>query len=202
MSRITRHGAPARFGAAATTATAAALLVLLAGCSSPAGSDSESGSDADTIDTAAATGDTITGDGYSYSVPEGWGTPDADPASMGADTLAADLTDTDGFADNVNVVLSPAGEVSAEQVEDAGVTELENAGATDVEANDRVVVAGAESAHLSANLSASGTSYAVEQYYVTDEGQTYVVTFSFSPTVDDDQREAVAESVLASWAWA
>ena len=88
------------------------------------------------------------------------------------------------------------------QVEGAGVTELENAGATDVEANDRVVVAGAESAHLSANLSASGTSYAVEQYYVTDEGQTYVVTFSFSPTVDDDQREAVAESVLASWAWA
>ena len=36
----------------------------------------------------------------------------------------------------------------------------------------------------------------------TLEGQTYVVTFSFSPTVDDDQREAVAESVLASWAWA
>ena len=124
MSRITRHGAPARLGA--TTTAAAALLVLLAGCSS-AGTDS--GSDADTIDTAAATGDTITGDGYSYSVPEGWGTPDADPASMGADTLAADLTDTDGFADNVNVVLSPAGEVSAEQVEGAGVTELENAGA-------------------------------------------------------------------------
>ena len=121
---------------------------------------------------------------------------------VGGAAVAADLTDTDGFADNVNVVLSPAGEVSAEQVEGAGVTELENAGATDVEANDRVVVAGAESAHLSANLSASGTSYAVEQYYVTDEGQTYVVTFSFSPTVDDDQREAVAESVLASWAWA
>ncbi|MDY0912948.1 hypothetical protein [Rathayibacter festucae] len=197
MSRITRHGAPARLGATATTA--AALLVLLAGCSSPAG---DSGSDADTIDTAAATGDTISGDGYSYSVPEGWGAPDADPATMGADTLAADLTDTDGFADNVNVVLSPAGEVSADQVEGAGVTELENAGATDVEANDRVVVAGAESAHLSANLTASGATYAVEQYYVTDDGQTYVVTFSFSPTVDDDQREAVAESVLASWAWA
>ncbi|NRG39314.1 hypothetical protein HRK28_00110 [Rathayibacter sp. VKM Ac-2835] len=200
MSRITRSGAPARLGATASTATAAALLVLLAGCSSPAATDS--GSDAEEIETAAATGDTITGDGYSYSVPEGWGAPDADPATMGADTLAADLTDTDGFADNVNVVLSPAGEVSAEQVEDAGVTELESAGATDVEANDRVVVAGAESAHLSANLTASGATYAVEQYYVTDEGQTYVVTFSFSPTVDDDQREAVAESVLASWAWA
>ncbi|QHC58904.1 hypothetical protein [Rathayibacter sp. VKM Ac-2760] len=186
MSRTLRFGATA------------ALVVLLAGCSSPAGS----GDDADALDAAAATGEKITGTGYAYSVPEGWGAPDTDPASMGADTLAADLADTDGFADNVNVVLSPAGEVTADQVESAGVTELETAGATDVETNDRVVVAGSESAHLSATLAASGTSYNVEQYYVTDDGQTYVVTFSFSPTVDDDDREAVAESVLASWSWA
>lgn len=186
MSRFLRLGA--------TVAVAA----LLTACSSPA----DSGSDADEIDTAAAAGVQVTGDGYSYAVPEGWDIPDTDAASIGADTLAADLTDTDGFSDNVNVVLSPAGAVTPEQVEDAGVSELTGAGATDVEVQDRVRVAGTESAHLSGSLTAQGASYSIEQYYLTQDDQTYVVTFSFSPTVDDDAREDVAESVLASWAWA
>lgn len=175
----------------------AAALVLLAGCSSTSGSDSE----VDEIDAAPAAGVEIAGEGYSYSVPEGWDVPDTDPTSIGADTLAADLTDTDGFSDNVNVVLSPAGAITPEQVEGTGADELSGAGATEVEVNDRVQVAGAESAHLSASLTAQGASYSIEQYYLTQNEQTFVVTFSFSPTVDDDDREDLAESVLASWTW-
>ncbi|MBO0983732.1 hypothetical protein [Rathayibacter sp. SD072] len=176
-----------------------ALALLLTGCTSTGGSDS--GSDVDELDAAPAAGVEIAGDGYLYSVPEGWDVPDTDPSTIGADTLAADLTDTDGFSDNVNVVLSPAGAVTPEQVEGAGADELEGAGATDVEVRDRVQVAGAESAHLSAALTAQGASYSIEQYYLTQNEQTYVVTFSFSPTVEDDDREDLAESVLASWSW-
>lgn len=188
MSRFLRLGA--------TVAVAA----LLAGCSSGAGGDSAG--EVEDLDAAPAAGVQVTGDGYSYSVPEGWDVPDTDPATIGADTLAADLTDADGFADNVNVVLSPAGAVTADQVEAAGAGELEGAGATDVEVRDRVQVAGTESAHLTGSLTAQGASYSIEQYYLTDDDQTYVVTFSFSPSVDDDDREDLAESVLASWAWA
>jgi len=190
MSRFLRLG---------VTVAAAALL---AGCSSPAGGGDAPDNDVEEVEAAPAAGVLISGDGYSYSVPEGWDVPDTDASTIGADTLAADLTDADGFADNVNVVLSPAGAVTADQVEAAGAGELEGAGATDVEVRDRVQVAGSESAHLTAALTSQGASYSIEQYYLTDDDQTYVVTFSFSPTVDDDAREDLAESVLASWAWA
>ncbi len=176
------------------TASAAAAVLALASCASPS-------DPADELDAAPAAGETIEGDGYSYTVPEGWGVPEGvDGVSQGLDTVAADLADTDGFADNVNVLLSPAGLVSVEQAEQAGADELAGGGATDVEVEDRVRVADTDAAHLSADFS-QGTSYTIEQYYVSNDDQTYVVTFSFSDTVDDDQRIGTAESILASWTW-
>lgn len=175
-------------------ASAAAAMLVLSSCGAAA-------DPADQLNAAPASGETIEGDGYSYSVPEGWGVPEGvDGATQGLDTVAADLADTDGFADNVNVVLSPAGQVSVEQAEQAGADELTGGGATDVEVEDRVRVADTDAAHLSANF-AQGTSYAIEQYYVSDDDQTFVVTFSFSDSVDDDERTEIAESVLASWTW-
>lgn len=207
------------------TASAAALALsaalLLAGCgmsvvepessgsddsnasASPDSSASSSPSSAPSNDIAPATGETITGSGYSFSVPEGWGLPPEDVTAGQADVFAADLTDVeDGFSDNVNVVLSPAGEITAEQVETLGVEELEANGATEVVADERIEVAGSESAHLSAMFEQQGVQYAIDQYYLTSGGQTYIVTFSFSPTVERTQRTEVAESILATWAWA
>jgi hypothetical protein len=177
-------------------ALSAVLVLVMSGCASAGG-----GRTAAEIDAAPATGDTISGTGYSYAVPEGWGVPEGGAASFGGDTLAADLEDADGFADNVNVILSPAGEVSADQVESAGADELKGSGGTDVQVLDRVSVAGSESAHLRASLSSSGVDYDIEQYYLTSDGQTYIVTFSFSSGLPDDQRVSTAESVLASWSW-
>jgi hypothetical protein len=196
-------------------AAAAVLLtasLLLTGCSLPAGGGSEGSSGGSTqsseeettpqLDAAPATGDTITGDGYSYVVPEGWGVPTQSVPGFTPDTLAADLQDADGFADNVNVVKSPVGLVGADQVESAGPKELEAAGATGVTVNDRLTIAGSESAHLTAVMSAGGTSYAIEQYYTSTADQTYIVTFSFNDTVPAAERTALAESVLVTWTWA
>lgn len=191
-----------------STLTGAALLALtLAGCgvvAPPVGTDTgtDTGTDAGAPEISAepAAGVLIEGDGYAYNVPEGWDIP---PTSGGfsPDSLAADLTDTDGFADNVNVLLSPAGEITPDVVETAGVSELEGAGATDIEVGERVSIAGAESAHLTALFTQSGLTYWVEQYYPTNAGQTYVVTFSFSQELGAADRLAVAESILASWTW-
>jgi hypothetical protein len=68
--------------------------------------------------------------------------------------------------------------------------------------NERVTVAGAESAHISATMASDGVSYAVDQYYVSHDDQTYIVTFSFSETVPLEERQQIAESVLVTWAWA
>jgi len=50
-------------------------------------------------------------------------------------------------------------------------------------------------------MTSEGTTYSVEQYYVSTDDQTYVVTFSFSDTVTPDERQAVAESILVTWTW-
>lgn len=203
----------------ALTALALGTLLTVSGCSAPASSDdteeptssasaetgteteTETETETDAPEAAPADGETLEGDGYSYAVPAGWTVPGDGSDAFGTDTMAADTEDTDGFADNVNVVLSPAGAVSADQVETAGKTELESVGATEVTVQERLTVADSETAHLSASLGAEGVSYLVEQYYLTNDDQTYVITFSFSDTVSDDDRTALADSVLATWTW-
>lgn len=202
------------------TTSAAALLVsaalLLAGCGGQAGDTAASG-DAGTSSSSSpsasapsvepASGETITGSGYTFSVPEGWAVPDQElPGMNKVDVFVADLTDAsaDGFADNVNVVLSPSPRaVTADEVETLGVTELEEqAGATDVTVRERTTIAGSESSHLSASVDQQGVTYNVDQFYPANDDQTYVITFSFSPDVTDADRAAVYDAVLASWAWA
>ena len=196
--------------AAASVLLAASLL--LTGCSlstqgtpTPTEQSTESGgtdeSSSSGLDAQPATGETISGDGYTYVVPEGWAVPDQSVAGFNPDTLAANLQDTDGFADNVNVLKSPAGLVTPDVVESAGVTELESVGATDITVGDRVTIAGSESAHLSASMTSEGTTYGVEQYYVSTDDQTYIVTFSFSDSVPAADRVGIAESILVTWTW-
>jgi hypothetical protein len=198
--------------------SAALLLVAaltLTGCSTliptveeSSGSSSQSEAETSTeestageLDAEAATGATISGDGYTFNAPAGWEDPQQPIPGFDPDSFAANLQDTDGFADNVNVLKSPVGVVTPDQVETLGLKELETVGATDVVVNDRVVVAGSESAHISAAMSSEGVSYVVDQYYVSSDDQTYVVTFSFSDTVPAAERQQTAESVLVTWAW-
>lgn len=182
---------------ASKSAALFALAVLaLAGCTAEAPAPS-----APEVSTAPAAGETISGTGYTFVVPEDWGIPEQGVPGFEPDSLAADLDDADGFVDNVNVILSPAGEVLPEQVETAGVDELEAAGATDVTVEDRVTIAGSESAHVAANLAAQGVEYRIDQYYVTADEQTYVVTFSFSTTVSEADRDEIAGSILSTWTW-
>ncbi|MFK0401964.1 hypothetical protein ACIQTT_06510 [Microbacterium sp. NPDC090225] len=192
--------------AAALTLTGCSTLIPTeqetSGSSSQA--ETETGTEETTageLDAAPATGATIAGDGYTFKAPTGWDDPQQEIPGFDPDSFAANLQDTDGFADNVNVLKSPVGVVTPDQVETLGLKELETVGATDVVVHDRVVVAGSESAHISAAMSSEGVSYVVDQYYVSSADQTYVVTFSFSDTVPAAERQQIAESVLVTWAW-
>jgi len=189
------------------TRSSAALVLaaafLLAGCSGATDPGTDPQPSASTPAAPAAdpaAGDTISGTGYTYAVPEDWGDP-GPIEGFDPDSFAADLDDEDGFADNVNVILSPAGRVELDEVESAGPGELEGGGATGVTVEDRLTVAGAEAAHISAGLASEGTEYLIEQFYLNSEDQTFIVTFSFSPDVADADRQAVTDAVLASWTW-
>lgn len=175
-----------------TTVLGIAAAIALAGCSSSSPEETS----------APDAGQTFTGSTYSFSAPEGWEELDDEAATAGLDIVVLDATDNDGFTDNMNVLDAVAGEVTPDEVEADGVAELEGAGATDVRARDRVTVAGSESANLSAAMSVESNEYQIEQFYLTDDGQTYIVTFSFSSSVSKLDRDAVTMSVLESWTWA
>lgn len=150
---------------------------------------------------SGAKGTTITGSGYSYQVPEGWGVPPQSIPGMDPDSLAADLQDDDEFVDNVNVLLSPAGLSSPEQAEESAKNELTAVGAKEISVLDRVTVAGTEAAHVTALLSLNDREYRIEQFYVNSTDQSYVVTFSFSTSLTAGDRARVTGPVLASWTW-
>jgi hypothetical protein len=191
-----------RISNAAVVALAASLLVTGCSIGSPTASTHQpGGAPSSDPGVTPATGKTVTGNGYSYAAPDGWTVPDGVAKPAGVDTFVADVADKDGFADNMNVLLSPAGQVSSEQVETQGVQELKDAGASDVKVGSRSTIAGSESAHLSAVFPSGEKEYLIDQYYLTHSAQTYIVTFSFSSTVSQADRETLAKSVLATWNW-
>lgn len=186
----------------------AVLLILaglgLAGCaaeSAPPAESSQAAPESDAVEFAPAAGDVITAEQYTLTLPEGWGFPDGAPDGFDETTFAADLTIEDGYRDNVNILVSPGGEVTSEQVEEAGVAQLEEAGASDVKALDRVTAAGSESAHLSARVEQGETPYVIDQFYLVNAGQTYIVTFASDVEKSQEERDALAQSVLVTWQW-
>jgi len=181
------------------------LAVTLAGCGGDGdekaddSSSSSSGAVASEVD--PATGPTLKTDDFSYNAPEGW--EDAGSAMPGAESVAANTSDDDGFADNLNVLrIAPAPVSDLDDLEDASVNELEGADATDVKIQDRAAIDGLEAIHVSAGMSLNGNDYLVEQYNVIRDDVSFIVTFSFSPDVSEGDRADLSQSVLASWAWA
>ena len=192
------------------TRRAAALVLVstlsLAGCGSSdgdGGSDGGSGSD-DTAtsktDVAPAAGDTISAEAFEFSVPDGW--KDSKSAMPTALAVAADSTDDDGFSDNVNVLgdNTIAGLDTAE-VEEAAEKVLKDFKATDIKVKDPIEVAGEESAHIGAIFEQNGIKYRTEQYALSHDDKGYVITFSYSETLPEADRDKVSESILASWKW-
>ncbi|NRQ48751.1 hypothetical protein [Aeromicrobium stalagmiti] len=193
---------------------AAALTILvtltLSGCGgSDSGGSSDGGSDdatssAPQSDVDPATGDEISGDGYAFNAPDGWEKPSKTiPGTEQSDVFVANLSDSDGFADNVNVVrLDPAPLEDLDPLETALVKELEGVGAEDVTIRDRSEIDGDEAVHIASSLTQQGASYLTEQYNAIHDGVSYVVTFSYSPDVSEADRDETAASVLATWKWA
>lgn len=194
------------------TRRVAALAVVstltLAGCGGSDGDDkpdtdtSSSSADApdDSDDVPAATGDVITAAGFSFNAPEGWtDAKDVNPAAL---ALAANRQDTDGFADNVNVIEDPTVvDADIDELESSVERVLKSADSQDVEVEDPIDIDGEKAARISALLTLNGNKYRTEQFAVDHDGKGYIVTFSFSDTVSDDDRDALADSVVKTWKW-
>ena len=186
-------------------AAASLLTVLtLSGCG---GSDADPATDDKATSAApdvdAADGKRITADDYSFNAPEGWDEPKTTPSGFDFDAAVLDPDDKDGFADNINVIrVDPAPTDDLKAFEDGSVKELEDANYTDVTLQPRQKVDGTTAIHLTSAGKQNGIDYALNQFGILHEKVIYIVTFSYSADVDADDREDLAQSVLASWKWA
>jgi hypothetical protein len=191
----------------ASLSVLSASVIVLAGCAAVPASDEPTGatstpsaSSSKSLDAEPATGETFSGTGYSFAAPEGW-TETAPPAGTTApDVFVASSDASDGFADNVNVLIQE-GVVTPDIVESTGVEQLSEIWKTDVEIGDRVEIAGEEVAHLAADMDLNGIAYVIDQYYLVDGEKSYIVTFSSDAEATSAERTALAESVLGTWAW-
>jgi hypothetical protein len=195
-----------RTPALTVSALALTLAFGLTGCGLSSATDSSGSSDssqeAPALTATPAAGEIVTGDGYSFSLPEGWAPQDASLAP-GADSIALDEVagEAGSFPNNVNVVLSPTGPFTPDDVEETAKDELETTDAIDITLLDRVTVADTETVHFSAGLPSGGATYNLHQYYLSSEESGYVVTFTFDETFEDADAVDIAESILASWTW-
>ncbi|MFS0713025.1 hypothetical protein ABC195_04020 [Microbacterium sp. 2P01SA-2] len=157
----------------------------------PASSSTDAEADADP-------GETVRGTGYSFTVPAGWAVPAEDPTGGQVDVFVSESAAADSRY--ITVVVSP-GVITPGDVEADGVASLEAVGATDVSLEDRVDIAGSESAHLVATLVQDGAETVIDQYYATRDEQTFVITVASPVDTAAEDRGRLAEIVLSSWAW-
>lgn len=197
---------------------AAAMALALTGCVSllplaPAGQETSAPLVEETaapanqstlppISAPPATGELITGTGYSFHAPAGWSTPPDAPSRADAYLISA-KANAKGVYDTVNVLFQPATADTPDEIELNGVGYLEAViGATHVQVRPRVAIAGAECVHISSLRTTQGITAWSEQYIVTSSGITYTITFAFDKAESQADRDALAESLLASWSWA
>ena len=147
-----------------------------------------------------ATGILVKGTGYSFHAPVGWRLP---PTAQKADSYAISAKpDAKGVYDTVNVLVGSPNSDSLDEQEQNGAQYLEQVvGATQVKIRPRVEIAGLVSVHVSSLRTHQGVSEWSEQYSVTHGAATYTITFAFQTTESQPTREALADSVLASWTW-
>ncbi|MDN4641998.1 hypothetical protein QCD70_17260 [Agreia sp. PsM10] len=105
------------------------------------------------------------------------------------------------FATNVNVVVSDGGGDMAAVLESTARQDLEKAGGMNVAVHAPVLVAESEAAHVSGQFGGTDKNYFVHVYQFSHATNQYAVTFLFGEAISQDNAIALAESVLASWAW-
>ena len=183
------------------------MAALLVGCgsddsdSNDSGTSTERGSKGDSSDDQKDEDrdDAVGTDDFSFITPDGW--EDISDEVSGAEIAYRDDEPVNGFAANVNVIRTSGPKMSVEDLEEAGIAELEAGGFQDVAADDPYEVDGEESPVVTSLATQEGVTYQTRQYYAQYDGAYYIITFSFSPDVDDAEVVDVSESIIDSWRW-
>lgn len=137
---------------------------------------------------------------FFFYAPKNW--RDSTAEAQQAVIAVMNASDNDGFADNVNVIrLDPAPISDLGDLEQALRTELETAGAKDIEVLDRVQLDGVEAVHDAAVMSVGKREYRIEQFNAIVDGVSFVVTISHNTDADPDAMAKDIDTIISTWTW-
>lgn len=185
--------------AACTAATSASPTTTepAATTSAPASSP------AATSTVSAPTGKTLTGDGYTMTLPKGW--EDATEAfkkmELQVDVGGKNSEDrADKFTDNVNVIVQTSQEMPLDTLRTAIQQQLEQVGSTNIEFKANTTLDGAEAINVWSHTKNSAEDAKTIQYAAFHGGKLYVLTVSSN--LSESKAGALAQQILAGWKWA
>lgn len=145
-------------------------------------------------------GDRVTGQGYSYTIPDGWEdvTTQVKKEQPLADTAVMSTDAVDGFRDNVNVIPASNRQMSADQIERSLVNELSGSSDyEDVSGQDQVQIDGVEAAQVWSQI--KGREFSTVQFGAYHQGKSYVITYSSG--ADHAEASQRAQEFLNTWSW-
>lgn len=151
--------------------------------------------------TDAPSDDMIDGEGYTYTIPDGWEDVSDEPVSAQADS-AVRVADSGGaFGTNVNVIVTPSGGVTdIETLREQFQQQIEGMVDSKVEPVEDITIAGEPAIGQTASREQAGETLIFTQYFVAHEDNIYAVTLT-APDADADNGRAALDSILSSWAW-
>ncbi|WP_154402925.1 hypothetical protein [Nocardioides speluncae] len=153
----------------------------------------------------AGDGSTITGKGYSFTAPGGWSDQTAHfkRVQPAVDKAAAEPRPKEGFANNVNVLVVPAGPDAGKSLDElapalrSGLSQFAN----DVKVLPRTELDGIEAHRQAGRATLFKNEVAVEQIAVIVGDELYNITVTMRMSTPAAERKAAADAVIASWRW-
>lgn len=163
-----------------------------------------------TAESTDTDGPRVTGDSYSYAVPEGWEDIIDTPEAQGADTFVRSTSPVDGFATNVNTVIAAGSGLGTLTADLPQLQQVRNQFARSAKAQTGVLPHPVEDAELDGSFTightvdefaARGATLTITQYATVRDDVSYVVTVT-AAAADAEGADAALRTVMESWTWA
>jgi hypothetical protein len=151
----------------------------------------------------AATGVRLRGKGYVINAPGGWVETTREMREQTADidvAAGAPLSASADFRSNLNVIVTADASITLSAYEALAPDTLKFL-VERLHVLPRATVRGVEAAHVSGAARSGRRAFHLDQYAVIGGDDLFTITFASAPSMKQSVRDALMESVLATWQW-
>jgi hypothetical protein len=159
------------------------------------------GGDDDDSESSESSGDTLSGDGYSYAVPEGWSDASDQGESQGVDSIVRADDEESGFHTNILVEVDPAsGVTDPNAIKDQWTSNVGGAVGATPSPIDGATIDGQDAVGIRLETTAQGVDVVQVAYLAINDGKIYSIALSTAADTEDASNDTF-DNLLGSWSW-